>query len=819
MRRLYPWVDTTGESGVYPIGDAVDVYRAALDLLYKEGDNRPAVIVVHDTIEGGGEKPCPVKCTYVWHHKSAMDTSTILAFARQSPKRPRFRKFDYEIPIVLVSYNDQQRMEHDGIGYLAAHNLPNDMTGRARRIGFSLRFPGAWGLAQFGKVGFNMQHTEALVQVRHSCLEECGSEEALFLKRLNGRWTVIERIPTYAAAAAEYGNLRYRGPAGSAPTESEIVTDLNAPRVRRSEPQDAAAAYRAVLDSLYNFQGASPSMVILTDRFATAYDDLPAHRTHIDSALLQKYAFLSGIRTLPERPFKYRLPVRYVLGDSIPRLEKIGAPIAQQRGMDLPLWFGFMKEFPGAWGMVGFSRVAFNLPHTQAMVYSNHQCGQDCNHGDTWVLERSGEKWRVVERLSRQKYPNWEPTLFPLRYVGLDAPPNAYRRRKAYAVFMNAVTNRPLSSLELSSSGNPNVHNIYTADSAGRVDLGTIPFFGIVVMNVGCPDQSSPDSVNALQFLFSPGSDTTLISRLDFRQCFHKSVPYRLMGAQAFISASEARFVFPYRPPSENWDLPVRRTNPGTTDYFWTVDWNTSDSGDNPVALWLEANQEAKGPQVRSLAQLFSHSVLAPMLPCHSCDPSAVYADPGADKRNIFALVEGEKVVFIIRGRDAVRHVFPVIPEVVNFSTMVRHKPAGKQELPDIEESQSVVVNCRSSDSTGAARRRCNAPTNARFASPPIDSTAPRRVKVVALSYDGASLVRNLDVRIRSEDRKAPLVTRSTGAAGSFLVLQPPRDSVSIEAVCPARENRNSGGLALYLAPGRDTTLQLIVDPRRCSDK
>ena len=79
MRRLYPWVDTTGESGVYPIGDAVDVYRAALDLLYKEGDNRPAVIVVHDTIEGGGEKPCPVKCTYVWHHKSAMDTSTILA--------------------------------------------------------------------------------------------------------------------------------------------------------------------------------------------------------------------------------------------------------------------------------------------------------------------------------------------------------------------------------------------------------------------------------------------------------------------------------------------------------------------------------------------------------------------------------------------------------------------------------------------------------------------------------------------------------------------------------------------------------------------
>ncbi|MGH7603767.1 MAG: hypothetical protein ACRENK_07200 [Gemmatimonadaceae bacterium] len=34
----------------YPVGDAVDVYRAALDLLYTDGADRPSTIVLRDSV-------------------------------------------------------------------------------------------------------------------------------------------------------------------------------------------------------------------------------------------------------------------------------------------------------------------------------------------------------------------------------------------------------------------------------------------------------------------------------------------------------------------------------------------------------------------------------------------------------------------------------------------------------------------------------------------------------------------------------------------------------------------------------------------------
>ena len=815
-----PWVDTTGESGFYPDGDAVDVYRAALDLLYIDGNKRPSVIVLHDTVEIRSDGPCPIACKEVWPHKSKIDTSAILAFARVSPKRPRVRQFDYSIPIVLVSYNDRERMRHDGFGYMAEHNLHDNQDGVEERIGFALRFPGAWGLTQLTKVGFNAQHDQALVQIRHWCGQPCASTEILFLKLIGGRWRVIERIPSYAEAYGAKGNLRYRGPAGSSASESEIVSDESARAIVRSDSKDAAAVYRAVLDTLYSFQSDAPKMIVLTDRFRNPADSLRIPRTRLDSGLLQKYAFLGMARATPDRDFSYRLPVRIVLGDSLGKLEKAGAPFAKENAMNPVLWFGFRKQFPGAWGMTGFSRVAFNVPHTQALVYSSHQCGEYCGHGDTWVLVRQEEAWRVVERISRTKYPEWEPALFPLRYVGLDAKPNAYRHRRAYATFTNAVTNRPLPFIKLRGFRNGNQSQTYTTDAAGRVDLGTIPFAGIIGMTVGCPDQSSPDSIYALEFFFSPGPDTTLNSRLDFRECLHTAVPHRLTGAQALITAAEARFVFPFRAPSESWDPALRKTNPGTTDYFWMVDWRVPESErDDPVSLWLRATQQPNSRPIGSLANLISGQPLEVMIECRTCDQPAVFADPETDHDRVIARVDSGRITFVVSGSRVVREIFPKVPAVMTFSTMVRHTPSGKHTSPEFEESQAVMVNCRSSDSTGASRRRCNASTNSRFTTPAIDSTAPRRVEIVAINYDGASLVHELEIRIRSRDRKSPSVTRSTGQRGHFSIQQPSPDSLEIEAVCPngtGRQTATSGKLALYLAPGRDTTVQLQIDQRRC---
>lgn len=335
-------IDTTAASGIYPIGDAVDVYRAALDLLYIDGKQRPSVIVVHDTAEPPGSGACPIACKEGWAHKSRIDTSTILAFALLTPKRLRIQPFPYPVPIVLVSYNDRERMRHEGLRYLAQLNLSPSYPEIEERIGFTRQFPGAWGRAEFSKVGFNTRRTEALVQVRHWCGEQCASAEVLFLRKVGDKWRVIERIPANAESyqsAERYpdrlpprGNLRYRGPAGKTPGESELVSGENL-RDQRLDPEDVAAVYRTVLDSLYNFQGDFPRMVVLTHAFPNAGDATPVPRTRLDPGLIQKYSFLSTIHGTPDSGFRYRVPIRYYVRDYARTLERLGAPIAQQSVM------------------------------------------------------------------------------------------------------------------------------------------------------------------------------------------------------------------------------------------------------------------------------------------------------------------------------------------------------------------------------------------------------------------------------------------------------------------------------------------------------
>jgi len=262
-RARPPWADTAGESGVYPHGDAVDVYRTVLDLLYRDGEKRPTVIVMHDTAEGrSGDGPCPVACDRIWPHKSRMDTATILAFARQSPKRPRMQKFAYPVPIVFMSYDDRQRLRHDGLGQLAADKIPLTYDGQEFRVAFQRKYPGAWGTVTLTRVGFNAEHSEALVQVGQTCGEGCYSDEVMFLRRFKSGWAIVERIPNSAEVSIQRGNLRYRGPAGTHPSESEILIGRPVGSLTRWESQGSDGVYAAVLDSLYSFWGTSPKQVV-----------------------------------------------------------------------------------------------------------------------------------------------------------------------------------------------------------------------------------------------------------------------------------------------------------------------------------------------------------------------------------------------------------------------------------------------------------------------------------------------------------------------------------------------------------------------------
>jgi len=81
-------------------------------------------------------------------------------------------------------------------------------------------------------------------------------------------------------------------------------------------------------------------------------------------------------------------------------------PVAHQtvRGRMWELWgrggvdAEFYRAFPGSNGIIGLSRVGFDTPGEQAMVFVEYGCGGACGEGFVVVLERGPRGWSVVEQ-------------------------------------------------------------------------------------------------------------------------------------------------------------------------------------------------------------------------------------------------------------------------------------------------------------------------------------------------------------------------------------------------------------------------------------
>jgi hypothetical protein len=129
--------------------------------------------------------------------------------------------------------------------------------------------------------------------------------------------------------------------------------------------------------------------------------------------------------------------------------------------------------------------------------------------------------------------------------------------------------------------------------------------------------------------------------------------------------------------------------------------------GEAPYLLWLIKRWKVGGPRKGSLQQLISGVPLQPMVECTTCD-GAVFEDPDTDHSNIFATIENSRLVFVVRGAEAVRRIFPTTPARVTFSQTVRHTPLPQYGPGDVSSSQQVLVNCRNSDESADARHRCD---------------------------------------------------------------------------------------------------------------
>lgn len=711
-----PWADTTSESPIYPVGDAVPVYRAVLDLIYLDGSKRPPVIIMVDSAEGHMGGPCPfAKCIGdPWQHKAKIDTSTLLAYARMTRKRPGLVQFGYPIPIAFISYDDVRRMDADGREVIASHPVPPDLPIRTWGFWAELHrtYPGAWGVTILSKVGFNKRHTEALVQAHQWCSDDCRVHETLFLRQTKGRWRVVERIPEQVDPGfSPYG--RYLGPIGTRPKESEIIL-VDRPGMP-SEATARADVYRIVLDSLYSVNGERPKRIVLTNWFPL-FGGIPTHNSALDKALVKRFSVLGAIRAPFDAISRYRVAISTLPLDSVPVLRGRGASLdVNQTGY--PFWLAFANKYPGAWGMLGVSRIAFNADRSQALVTTYHACGNSCINGDTWFLTRAGKTWQIAERIPGVKQSNVE--VEPLRYLGADVSPIAYRPRRVQGVVTDEVTGGPLPFLDIIirralNSGVNITDPPARTGAAGHYTLTNLPLNAVMTMVVPCPGQRRAAQVQPIGVM--PGMDTTINISVNFGIC--DTTPVKaplaarnpLSGAQAFISSDSARFEFPRQfTATYEWDVPIKGAYAGSPEYVWSVEWETADSlvGQAPYMLWLIKGWKTGGPRKGSLKQLISGVPLEPMVGCTTCD-GAVLEDPDTDHSKVFATIENSQLVFVVRGAEAVRRIFPRTPTRVAFLQTIGEARLLQSGAGDVSASQQVLVNCRNSDESADAKHRCD---------------------------------------------------------------------------------------------------------------
>ena len=204
--------------------------------------------------------------------------------------------------------------------------------------------------------------------------------------------------------------------------------------------------------------------------------------------------------------------------------------------------------------------------------------------------------------------------------------------------------------------------------------------------------------------LFLIGS-ASLVSSVSAQQV---TAANTLSGAQAIITPGEARFVFPRQASdSYEWDVPIPGVQ-GGREFAWDVSWEipANRNGIDPCALWLVQWWKSGGPRRGSLKSLIEWLRLQPMVKSTK-DASGIDRVRKVDYRNVFAAVEDGHLVFIVRGADAVRQIFPTIPSQVTFRAIIEttKTPQRRWGLGSVHDYRTVIVNDRNSPNLAETRR------------------------------------------------------------------------------------------------------------------
>ena len=181
-----------------------------------------------------------------------------------------------------------------------------------------------------------------------------------------------------------------------------------------------------------------------------------------------------------------------------------------------------------------------------------------------------------------------------------------------------------------------------------------------------------------------------------------------LTGAQAFITADSARFVFPRQASdSYEWDIPIPGVQ-GGGGFSWDVSWEIppARNGIDPCELWFPQWWKSGGPRKGSLTQLIEWLRLEVIIKSPKDSPG-INRMRNVDYKNVFATVEDGHLVFIVRGADAVRQIFPTIPSQVTFRAIIEttKTPQHKWGNGSVHDYKTVIVNDPNSPDLPETRR------------------------------------------------------------------------------------------------------------------
>jgi len=185
--------------------DAPAIYRAILDSMYSFYGQRPRTIVMSGQHAIPSDGPLP--------DKHQIDSSTRAAFKFLSSIADRISPFSYRQPVTVLTKDSMQVLDREGVPLerAAAPRFSNEET-TPFWLAFRKHYPNAWGYVELSRIGFNPEHTQALVYATHQCGSRCMSGDVWFLTRDGEVWSIAEKLPRYGEGGWALDSLRYIGP-------------------------------------------------------------------------------------------------------------------------------------------------------------------------------------------------------------------------------------------------------------------------------------------------------------------------------------------------------------------------------------------------------------------------------------------------------------------------------------------------------------------------------------------------------------------------------------------------------------------------------